>query len=287
MMDKLPISVIIIARNAESTIGECLDSVQKNNPVETIVVDGNSTDRTVNIAREYTRRVYSDGGRAKAYARQVGAEQATQEYIAYVDSDIILTEGSLTTMLGDLQCTGFIAISARQLLPITRRPNYWEWAYYQHCQYGSKFHRAQDYLGLAACLFRRETVIKYGFDISGRMRDVDDMDLSFRLGRDGYKFGISVASVYHNHREDFNGFVKYRFFLGKVYVQYMRIRGWWHAEFCRPLVTLYWLGFCLVKGKLNLIPYFVVDGTMKTAGMVKGFAELIIEQAKKGIDRKR
>lgn len=288
-MESLPISVIIIARNAESTIEECLDSIQRNKPVEIIVVDGVSIDRTVAIAKRYTERVYSDDGRAKAYARQLGAEQATQEYIAYVDSDIILTDRALATMLAELQSADFIAISARQLLPISKRPNYWEWANYQHHQYGNNRRSPRDYLGLAACLFRRETIIKYGFDVSGRMRDVDDMDLALRLGKDDYKFGISTASVYHNHREDFKGFIRYRFFLGKVYVQYIRKWGPWHVGVWVPIVMLYWLGFCLVKGKLKLIPYFVVNGVVRTAGMAKGFAELIIEHArmKDGTDMER
>lgn len=32
-----------------------------------------------------------------------------------------------------------------------------------------------------------------------------------------------------------------------------------------------------VKGKLKLIPYFVVNGVVRTAGMAQGFAELIGE----------
>jgi len=47
----LPISVIIVAKNAESTIEECLDSVRRNNPAEIIVVDGLSTDKTVSLSR--------------------------------------------------------------------------------------------------------------------------------------------------------------------------------------------------------------------------------------------
>lgn len=277
-MSELPISVVVIARNAENTIAECLDSLQSNNPAEIIVVDGNSTDRTVEVARRYTKRIYSDEGRAKAYARQAGAEQATQEYLAYVDSDVILTQGVLATMLTELKASDSIAISARQLLPSAERPNYWEWAYSQHCQYGSKLRPPQNYLGLAACLFRRETIIKYGFDISGRMKDVDDIDLSLRLRRDGYEFGISSASVYHNHREDFKAFVKYRFFLGnKVYARFIRKWGLWYGGVWVPMVMLYWLGFCLLKGKLKLIPYFVVDGVVKTAGIMKGLFELIGE----------
>jgi len=43
-MEKLPISVIVITKNVEMIIDDCLDSVKKNNPAEIVIVDGNSSD---------------------------------------------------------------------------------------------------------------------------------------------------------------------------------------------------------------------------------------------------
>lgn len=271
-MDNLPISVMIPAKNAEETIGECLDSVQKNNPAEVIVVDGDSNDRTVEIARRYTDRIYSDGGKGRGFAILLGTEVAKQEYIAYVDSDVVLPEGTLSTMLAEFQGSGYISISA-QAVPGIRHRSYWGWASYQHTRY-SKLRRHQQYLSTAVCLFMRETILKYGFDISGRY--LDDVSLEIRLARDGHRFGVSSAIVYHHHRTDLKSFVSYRFFLGRMaVVRFMRKWGPWHARFWPPLVMLYWLGFCLIKGKPGLIPYFVVNGIAGTAGMAKGFFELI------------
>jgi hypothetical protein len=50
-----------------------------------------------------------------------------------------------------------------------------------------------------------------------------------------------------------------------------------------PLATLYRLAYCLVKGKLFLLPYFLLDGAVQTAGMVKGFFELMFESRKAGL----
>jgi glycosyltransferase involved in cell wall biosynthesis len=272
-MEVLPISVITITRNNERTIEDCLISIQRNNPAEIIVVDGNSSDRTVEIARKYTERIYSDGGRRMCYASQLGTEQATQEYVAYVDADVVLTEVALATMLAELQGSDSIVISAKQLLGI-KHPSYWEWASYQHGQL-SVSRRTQGYLGTLACLFRRETMLKIGFDTSEKY--LHDLDLELRLRREGHKLGVSSAIVYHHHRENLRSFAKYRFLLGKVAARYIRKWGPWHVRFWPPLYTLYWLGFCLIKGKPKLIPYFVVNGTVLTAGMVKGFFELIGE----------
>lgn len=270
-MGNLPISVIIIAKNAEKTIEECLSAVQRNSPAEIIVVDGNSTDRTVDIAQSYTERVYSDGGRGKSYARQLGAEQARQEHIAYIDSDVILTEGALATMFTEFQGSDCISIGARGAHDI-KSSTYWEWAQHQHVRLACPEDRPPD-IGMAACLFRRETILKYGFELSfgGYM---DDIDLAYRLRKEGHRFALSSAQIYHYAKADLKSFVSYRFFFGRLKPYYIRKFGPWHAGFWPPMCMLYWVTFCLFKGKLKLIPYEIVDGVVETAGMVKGFFEL-------------
>jgi len=267
-MENVPVSVIVVAKNAEKTIEDCLKSVQRNNPAEIIVVDGNSTDRTVDIAREYTKKVYSDEGKGLNLARQLGAEQATQEYIAYVDSDVILTDGALKTMLADLQGSECISMLAQEVTD-AKYSSYWQWAQYQHNQ----FRHLEGHLGTIASLSRKEIILKYGFDLSER--DLDDVDLELRLKREGYKFGVSSARYYHRYRANLKSLAKYRFFLGRVRARYIRKYGPWNPGLWPPLSTLYWLGFSLIKGKPKLIPYFLVEGTAETAGMVKGFFELI------------
>lgn len=69
-LENLPISVVIAAKNAERTIKECLDSVQRNNPAEIIIVYGVSTDRTVEIAQRYTNRIYFDKWGDRIYGNE-------------------------------------------------------------------------------------------------------------------------------------------------------------------------------------------------------------------------
>ena len=66
MSDK--ISVAIPVKNEEAKIMQCLEAVfsQSLKPHEVIVVDGHSTDRTVELAREFlVRVVYEDYGAAE------------------------------------------------------------------------------------------------------------------------------------------------------------------------------------------------------------------------------
>lgn len=55
-MEKLPISVVVITKNEEANIADCLASVAWAD--EIIVVDDNSTDRTAELARRFTDKVH-------------------------------------------------------------------------------------------------------------------------------------------------------------------------------------------------------------------------------------
>jgi len=57
------ISVVVPARNAEAMLDKCLASIEAQEPREVIVVDGNSTDGTLMIARRHGATILSDGGR--------------------------------------------------------------------------------------------------------------------------------------------------------------------------------------------------------------------------------
>jgi len=51
------LSVIIITKNEERNIRACLESVQWTD--EIIVVDGGSIDRTVDITKEFTQKIFN------------------------------------------------------------------------------------------------------------------------------------------------------------------------------------------------------------------------------------
>ena len=85
--DNLPISVNICTYNEEKYIEDCLKSVIKNNPKEIIVVDGGSTDATVQISKSMGAKVLISDKRGLSSQRQFGIENSKQPFIAIVDAD--------------------------------------------------------------------------------------------------------------------------------------------------------------------------------------------------------
>jgi glycosyltransferase involved in cell wall biosynthesis len=110
---RLPITVVVPARNASQWVEQCLTSVRANRPAELIVVDGRSTDDTVEIAQRFADAVLSDEGGGVAFARQMGAEAAKEPYVAFVDVDIELGENSLADLLSELTERRLEAIQAQ------------------------------------------------------------------------------------------------------------------------------------------------------------------------------
>lgn len=85
------ISVVIPTLNEEKHIENCLLSVrtQTLKPLEIIVCDGNSKDRTRQIARKYADMIIIEKKRSAAAERQKGALLAKGDIIAFIDSDSI------------------------------------------------------------------------------------------------------------------------------------------------------------------------------------------------------
>ncbi len=86
MISKRPeISAIVVCFNEEDRIGECLKGLQWCD--EIVVVDSFSTDRTVEICRQYTDRVIQRRWAGYRDQKSFAHSQATKEWVILVDAD--------------------------------------------------------------------------------------------------------------------------------------------------------------------------------------------------------
>lgn len=96
-MKKPFISVVVTAKNEEQYIEKTLVSVknQTYNPIEIIVVDSCSTDKTVKIAKKYADKIIvrktniSEG-------KNLGAEKSNGEFLVFLDADTIILPTFIT-----------------------------------------------------------------------------------------------------------------------------------------------------------------------------------------------
>lgn len=90
---KQTLSVVISAHNEETKIAACLESVQRIAD-EIIVVDNSSTDKTGEIAKKYTKKVFVQKNNPFDIDRQknFGFAKATSDWILSLDADERVTE---------------------------------------------------------------------------------------------------------------------------------------------------------------------------------------------------
>lgn len=79
------LSVIVITRNEERNIVECLQSVSWADDI--VVVDAESADRTVELARRFTPKVFVTGWTGFAGAKQAALRRASNEWVLWLDAD--------------------------------------------------------------------------------------------------------------------------------------------------------------------------------------------------------
>lgn len=91
MPDKLPLTVVILTKNEEKNILDCLKSVF-GFADEIIVVDDESTDKTREMAKAFTDKIFIKTMDIEGKHRNWAYQQAKNEWVLSLDADEMVTE---------------------------------------------------------------------------------------------------------------------------------------------------------------------------------------------------
>jgi len=201
MSNNIILSAIILTHNEEQNIRECLENIQ-NIVDEIIVIDGQSSDKTVEISREYTDKIFIR--EPKGYAdpdRQFAIEQCSGEWILYIDADERFSPAALEF----IRCRLFMRDDNVDAYAFPRR------AYYdKDCTKYTKYANYPDY---QKRLFRkRGATISYRVhtqvEVSGYVRELSDNYYMIHLTPDTYSLDaftrhhLRYAKLEANQREN-------------------------------------------------------------------------------------
>ena len=194
-MARLPVSVVICSLNEAHNIGGVIEACSENMPAEIIVVDGASDDGTAQVARGRGVRVIDAGRVGLSAQRQIGVEQATQPFVAFIDADDRPTASFLRTLMTELEAHDFDAIQG--VTYSAENSTYWQrgWANSIESDRGSVYETKM--IGRPS-LYRRNKLREVGFDVAFTS-SAEDTDLSRRLEVHGAIQGQGTAVSFRIH----------------------------------------------------------------------------------------
>jgi glycosyltransferase involved in cell wall biosynthesis len=97
------VSVVMAAKNGEKYIVEAIESILSQDywPYEIILIDGQSTDKTAEIAKSYDQiRYILQSGKGIADAYNLGIDSASGEFISFLSVDDYWTPNKLSVQIG-------------------------------------------------------------------------------------------------------------------------------------------------------------------------------------------
>jgi peptidoglycan/xylan/chitin deacetylase (PgdA/CDA1 family)/spore germination protein YaaH/GT2 family glycosyltransferase len=196
----LSMTVVIPAHNEERVISKTLSAVNqlRRQPLEVIVVDDGSTDRTAEIARYFGVTVLSQRRAGKATALNAAISRARGDIVVILDADTVLRPDFADVVLAHFADPGVGAVAGNVKVGNRQRLL----GRLQAIEYISSLNldrRAQAALNVvsvvpgAAGAFRHAALI----DVGGYPPDtlVEDMDLTVTLLRAGWRIPYEPAAV--------------------------------------------------------------------------------------------
>ena len=268
------LSVVVCVRNEEHRLRECLETVYLNAPDEVIVVDGGSTDATLEVAREFPGIVIVESPNSTLPRdRQRGIDVARHDLVAMVDADHRLLAGDLRSLLGDMDEFGFDIVQSG--LISFENKGFWDRAEEEAWELTQNIPGRRTMVGSAPAIFHRRVFQFARFD-DHITSTIEDTDFAYRLSKfPALRFGVGRTKIRQFHFADLSTFVKK-----------FQWYGMGDGEFCRknPERAASMVFHLLVRypflhsikalraRRFRAAPFFVLQGALRFFGLLRYFS---------------
>ena len=197
------VSVIITTKNEEKNIENCLKSIKNQtysrDKIEIIVVDNNSIDKTKEIAKKYTDKVFNlaqetDLNGVKNFRGaqlNLGAKKSKGEIIFFPDADMTFDKDLISEVAEKLN--NFDALFIPEIIcgkGLFGRIRNFERSFYN----GTSID--------AVRIIKKSIFLEVsGFDVKNIAFGPDDWDFTKRLKINNLKLGITTKSLFHHEEQ--------------------------------------------------------------------------------------
>jgi cellulose synthase/poly-beta-1,6-N-acetylglucosamine synthase-like glycosyltransferase len=221
------VSVIVPVLNGEATISTLLESLSKltypKDKLDFQVVDGKSTDKTIEIVKRYPVKLVMQNGNGLNAARNTGIKNSESEIVAFTDSDCVVPEDWVQRIVKNFEVTqvGCVGGSIKgydgdflseyadnSFMPVLR--------IFEKHEVLDSVKLLQRYPAGCNMAFRRKALEAAGdFDESIR-HAFDEDELVERVCKTGYKMALDPdCLILHKHRTSLKELLKQNFRYGR------------------------------------------------------------------------
>jgi cellulose synthase/poly-beta-1,6-N-acetylglucosamine synthase-like glycosyltransferase len=205
------ITIIIPTHNEEKNLPKLFLSLKKldypKNKLEIIVIDGNSSDKTVKIAKKYGAKVYQNPAQIRGAGCKIGVEKAQGEYIAFTDADCIVSKNWLKGLLREFTNSKIASVGGPNITPkndtktakaigaatlFLTRPG---------ARYGFQGTKIQEIFHNPGCnvMYRKKAILDVE-NFNPTLITCEDEELDYRIIKKGYKILFTPNVVVDHYR---------------------------------------------------------------------------------------
>lgn len=225
-MTQAKITIIIPVYNAQDNLGKCLDSIldQTFQNFEIIALNDGSKDRSLEVLRTYEAKtdklkVIDKPNEGVAKTRNRGIEEATADYIMFIDNDDFIDPDYLKTYYeealasqADIVMGGYRRVNQDQKVLFQEQLADKPWSKYIVMAPWAKIYR-RDFIRQEQLAFLDYPIGEdvyfnlIAYQASDRIRIIDNM---------GYNWYFNDRSISNTSQRGFNPAIDIREFLGKI-----------------------------------------------------------------------
>ena len=270
------VSVLICCKNSEDYIDSCLQAILIQFPLEIVVIDGDSSDQTVLIAKKYTSHVYSDEKRGLGHARKLGVSKCSGQFIVIVSPDDAISSDFLSSALAEIKMEDKIAalLAPKRMAKVL---SFWDHG--QEAIYSLIQTLPLRVVGNPS-IYRTKYLKSFPYDES--FSACEDTDLCERWNRAGLVVGWGKKfHTFEIENRDFNAFRDRYIWYGKG--DYRFCKKWFEIDkkvalrhFFHPLknyIVKYTI-LLFLRGDIRAAVFSVLCGLFRYQGYVREFRAL-------------
>lgn len=216
MQKTLTLSIVIPVYNEENHLKDCLDGIARQivKPLEVIVVDNNSTDRTVEIAKSYPFvKLLHEKRQGQVFAQAKGFNTAKGDILGRIDGDSVLHKDWVKKVVKHMESNpGTVAVSGSPVPYDISMKRVGQAVFHFYHYSISHLLIKKDMLWGANCAFRASAWKKVRSKVTFRRDIWEDYDLSFLLfplGRVEHLKGLLIDCSFRAVHKPFREQVEY------------------------------------------------------------------------------